>query len=129
MLDAMSIQSDPTFDQSSGSFIGGNNINKALVSLARGISTKWKYITSYDLIQCKGAMGETLKRKIFSIIQNSEQVNIKVRFVVTDIGIENQQMWRELEISEDRIYFKNPFDENRKVYICADVQHVLKNIT
>lgn len=70
-----------------------------------------------------------MKTAVFDVIHNTEKAGSKTRFISSDMGGDNQRLWKELGVGVDKPYFKNPVDKTRNIYVFADVQHVFKNIT
>lgn len=76
--------------------------------------------------------GDVLKLIVTKIISKAENIGLSVQAVISDMGSNNQSMWKEFSIKISRIqinyYCQHICDANRKLYFCSDVPHALKNI-
>lgn len=60
------------------------------------------------------------------IITNLGNIGFTVVAVVSDMGSTNQGLWKELKIDMESVYFDNPTDTSKKVFVFADVPHLIK---
>lgn len=128
-FDEMAIVPGRRYDQCSDSFIGSDREDKALVFTLRGVTQNWKQIIAYCFNCSGGNQGSFLKDIIFNIISKVEETGIEVDFITSDMGCNNKQLWNELGITADKNFFQHPLNPNRKIYVFADAQHLLKNLT
>jgi len=64
---------------------------------------------------------------LFSIVRLCENSHAHIRGIICDMG--NGKLLKELKLySECKIFFENPVDSSRKVYIFPDVPHCIKNL-
>lgn len=90
----------------------------------------------FQTIGCFGAKGATggttLAKLILQAILLLEKSGAKVDGIICDGATTNRKMWREFGISGTlgsmNNFFKNPFDENRKIYAFSDMPHLFKCI-
>lgn len=131
LLDEMSITPGQIYNPSSKSFVGSKENDKALVIILRGISTNWKLERAYFFTNSKGYQGSFYKSLLFDIIIDAESCGLFVRFISSDMGAANLQFWAEVGIKTDgsTFFFIHPLDPNRRIYVIADPEHLLKNIT
>lgn len=91
--------------------------------MARGLMSQWKQPVFYQFDQ---PMTVTILNDIISSLYNSGFI---VAAVTADMGIGNMSLWSKLGIShETHCFFKHPSDENLKIFVFADVPHLLKLI-
>lgn len=57
-----------------------------------------------------------------------ENVGLQIYTITCDLGAENRALLKHLEVTPEKTWIRNPFDEERKVYVFADVPHMLKLI-
>lgn len=88
--------------------------------MAGGICSKWNQPVYY------GFDKKMNKKLLHEIIRDLEKVGFIVCCIVSDFDTANQGLWTELGISIGKTYFENPFDKKRKVWVFADIPHMLK---
>lgn len=90
------------------------------VVVVRGLCASWKQIVYYDF--------DTNMEKVilFDIISRLEKIGINVVAVVSDMGGKNSVIHKQLDISYTQSSFINPVDPSRKIWVFADVPHLLK---
>ena len=91
---------------------------KMQMAVLRGIISNWKQQIFYDFDQPMTA------EVLLSIIQEVEEHGIQVYTVGCDMG--NRGLLNSLGVSEEKPYFQNPFDPNRRVFFFPDAPHLLK---
>ena len=105
--------------------------NKALAVMIRGISSRYKRILAYHFTSSATSV-QDLKDFLFACIENLERIGLKVRIVISDMGGLNQALWKKLGLafSKDSVKasISNPFAQERKIFFCADIPHLLKNL-
>lgn len=92
------------------------------VAMIRGLFGNWKQPIYYDFDR---KMTESL---LFSIINAVQSCGFDVVAMVCDLGGTNQGLLKELNISVQQSSFPNPADATKKIYVFADVPHLLKLI-
>lgn len=95
LSDEMAITPGRRYDNSTQSFIGADHLKKALVFMQRGISTKWKFASSYKFTT-GSSNAFMMKEHLFELIIKSEKAKMKVRFYSSDMGDDNVKLWTEL---------------------------------
>lgn len=98
-----------------------------------GIFTRWKQIVAYHFTNPQGFDGTRLKPIIEKIIQKTEEINLYVHAVTSDMDASNQRIWRAFGINTHKysnIQNSVPhfIDPQRKLYFFADGPHLLKNL-
>lgn len=88
--------------------------------MLRGIVGSWKQLIYYDF-DCP-----MTKDLLFSIISQVEAAGFPVVATVNDMGTSNMSLWNSLNVSTETPYFTNPAVTSRKVYVLADVPHLMK---
>lgn len=90
------------------------------VVMIRGLRGNWKqpifYNYNYKMRQ------ETL----FQIIEDLFKIGYVVVAAVSDLGPENQQLWRSMSISPQTPFFNHPSDDSKKIFVFADIPHLIK---
>lgn len=96
----------------------------AQVVLIRGLVGHWKQPIFFDYD------GKMSKDKLYSIITSVEDAGFSVVGIVSDLGGGNRSLHKELGVTHTKPYFSRPRpnDAANKVYVFADVPHLLKLI-
>lgn len=92
------------------------------VIIARGILGSWRQPVYFDYD--KPMSNEC----IIEIIRKMEHYGFPVHGIVCDLGGSNRSLFNQLDISENKSYFENPFDNSRNIHVFADVPHLIKLI-
>ncbi|CAL8129621.1 unnamed protein product [Orchesella dallaii] len=96
--------------------------SKVQLVMARGICEKWKQPIFYDF-------DAPMTTEILeSIIIALESAGFPVVSVTCDLGGENRSIWKKYGIGLNKSWFLNPFDKTRRIYMFADIPHMLKLI-
>ena len=90
----------------------------------------------FQTIGCFGSKGPTrgttLAKLILQAISLLEKSGAKKDCIICDGAKTNRKMWQEFGISGKlgavKNFFKNPFDEKRKIYAFSEVPHLFKCI-
>jgi len=90
--------------------------------MVRGLCSQWKQPVFYDF---DTPMTEDI---LTNIIQNVESTGIEVWAMTSDSGSSNQGLWSRLGITKTNTSFPNPADPTRRIFVFADVPHLLKLI-
>lgn len=117
---------------------GGNNADAfathALVFMLAGITTRWKQVIGY---QFTGNSYEATATNniVAEIIKKCHAVKLDVCAIISDMGPQNQALWRLNKITAGRSTKINNFQEyslneteTKKIYFLPDATHVYKNI-
>lgn len=117
-FDEMNIDSRRCYDEREDQVLGP--FRTVQVAMARGLAGKWKQPVYYNYNQ------SMTKNVLFEIINALEECGFQVIAVVSDMGGGNQSLWKQMNISPESTSFDNPFDVMRKVWVFADVPHLIK---
>jgi hypothetical protein len=106
----------------------------ALVFMLAGVTTRWKQVIGYQFT-ANSYSSQDANSLISLIIQKCHAVQINVCAVISDMGPQNQAVWRLNNITAGRFSniknFQNfPINENesKKVFFLPDATHVYKSI-
>ncbi|KAL1509011.1 hypothetical protein ABEB36_003818 [Hypothenemus hampei] len=143
IFDEMAIKSSLQFDTSLATVVGYTTLNSnkeknyelanyALVYMIAGISTRWKQIVGYDLT-CNSFRAEEIYDRIFNIIKRCHEIGLYIVTVITDMGPNNQSLWKKLNIGAGKFtkinnYINHPYLPQKKLYFMPDSIHVFKNL-
>lgn len=95
-------------------------VSYAQVAMIRGLFGQWKQPIFYDF-DCR--MTEEI---LFKIITSVENAGFRVAAMVCDLGGSNRGLLKALNITVVQPFFKNPANPQKKIYVVADVPHLLK---
>lgn len=145
MIDEMSITPGLDYDNSSKTVIGIPTLKPssasmtalplathALVFMLGGISSRWKQTVAYHFTAASFD-AEEVKTVCFQIIEDVEKIGIIVDTILSDMGGNNQALWRACGIvcgkfSRLRNSCDHPCGGGRQLFFMADTPHILKNI-
>lgn len=117
-FDEVKISSEICVDRARGQILGPHKY--AQVVMARGLLGKWKQPIYYEFDQ---SMSEIILKEI---IRNVQDCGFLVVAIVSDMGGGNRSLWKQLGINPNNTSFPNPSDSNKKIFVFADVPHLLK---
>ena len=137
LFDEISLSSSLHYDTTKQKFIGYEDLghlgrtirkaNHALVFMIRGLRRPWKQVLVY-YFTVNTICTEYLKNLIFTLINQSQNIGLKVVSTVCDQGPTNQaavtQLCAETNETKDQFYFNV---NGEPVAILFDVPHLLKN--
>lgn len=117
---------------------GGNKTDEfathALVFMLAGITTRWKQTIGYQLTSNSYDANEA-NDIISKIIMQCQSIGLDVCAIISDMGPQNQALWRLHKITAGRFSKINSFQEftindteTKKVYFLPDPTHIYKNI-
>lgn len=112
------------FEDIGGNRRGNKSANTALVFMARGIYSSWKFPIAYFLAH-SAVKSDTLKTLIVEVLKKLFEVGLCPKLTVCDQGTNNQSAMKQLNVNEDKPYFY--VDEN-KIFSIYDVPHLMKSI-
>lgn len=99
-----------------------------------GTSGRWKQIVAHHMTGTS-TEPEEMKNIIFELIHRAEKIGLHVNNITSDMGGSNLALWKILGAGRDRKEgtFTNsidhPVDSSRRLYVVADVPHLLKNLS
>lgn len=101
--------------------------------MARGIATKWKQIIGAHLTDGKTVTGALLWSFVLQGIISLEKAGYKVVSITSDMAACNLAMWKHIGINAARYSVKktnipHPVRGSERLYLFADVPHLLKNL-
>lgn len=91
--------------------------------MARRLFDKWKQVIYYKADQ------SLIPHIIENVISNLYDAGFTVVAITTDLGPSNNKVWAQLNIrinDSQNCFFLHPKDQNLKVFVFADVSHLLK---
>ena len=103
-FDEMALDGRLCYDASSDQIISGSKLQLLMV---RGLCGGWKQPVFYEL---DAAM--TLKT-LNDVITLLESLGLRVVATVSDMGLQNEALWREAGVSNSRTWIANPVDQTR----------------
>ncbi|KAJ8890808.1 hypothetical protein PR048_010317, partial [Dryococelus australis] len=103
-FDAMRVDSKMCYDQREDRIMGLHS--NAQVIIMRGLASKWKQPIFYDFDK------NFTKDKLFEVIK--------------EVGYSSLNLWKNLQISKNKVSFTNPVDVTRGVRMFADIPHLIK---
>ena len=117
-FDETSLCKQICFDRETETVYGPHK--RVQVVMARGIFSKWKQPVYFDF---DAPMSKSI---LLKIIYALEEIGFPVVSVTCDLGSDNRALLKDLQISTDKTFFINPFDCGRKIFVFADIPHLLK---
>lgn len=90
------------------------------VAVIRGLFKKWMQPIYYNF---DSPMTVEI---LMNIIKRLEEINFTVVAIISDLGPTNTAVRRDLNISEEKPYFIHPSDKLKKIFVFADVPHLIK---
>lgn len=145
IFDEMAIKPGLQFDNSLNEVVGrptmsasNNKSNSdqlathALMFMLAGVTTRWKQIIAYDFTS-NSFSADQLYSTIIEIIKRCHNIKITIRAVVSDMGGQNQALWRKLGIhagKHSKIVnsIPHPCLLTEKLFFTPDPAHVFKNL-
>lgn len=119
-FDETKIKEQYTYDKKNDSI--WKPYKNAQVVMLRRLFGNWKQPIFFDY-DCKMD-----KELFYKIIQEIENVGFHIVAAVCDMGGSNQGLLKQLDVSINKTWFINPHDLESKIYMLADVPHLLKLI-
>lgn len=100
--------------------------------MLEGISIRWKQTVAYYFTG-PSVNGTVYSNIITDLIIKCESIGLKVMAITSDMGASNQRLWKHWNISAKKCckvsnFIPHPLDDNRKLFVVADVPHLFKNI-
>lgn len=117
-FDDMSVDSRRCFDNSAEEMLGP--YKSVLVAMIRGLCSPWKQPIYYSF---DTQMTDQLLK---TIVTSVEQTGLIVVAVVSDMGSKNAKVWKDLNVNYESPCFLNPIRINKRIWVLADVPHLLK---
>lgn len=106
---------------------------KGIVFMLVGIKSRWKQVVGFAYTGNSIPKG-ALKEMTFKLIENAENVGLRVQFVTSDYGSENLRMWKDAGVDFSRrnvlmnTSIPHPQDQNRRLEFVPDPVHIFKNV-
>lgn len=66
------------------------------------------------------------KATLLLIIEELYKIGFTVVAAVSDLGTENQQLWKSMAITMENVFFKHPSNQNNIIFVFSDVPHLIK---
>ncbi|KAJ8894294.1 hypothetical protein PR048_006909 [Dryococelus australis] len=117
-FDEIRVDSRMCHDQRENRIMGPHS--NAQVIIARGLASKWKQPIFYDFDR------NITKDKLFEVIKEVEESGFKVVAIASDMGGGNLSLWRNLQISTNKVSFTDLVDVTREEWVFADIPHLIK---
>ncbi|KAG0434403.1 hypothetical protein HPB47_019133, partial [Ixodes persulcatus] len=97
-----------------------------------GIPSRWRQIVAYHFTGAS-CNAKEVKDVCFDIIKEAEKIGIKVDVMISDMGGNNQALWKVCGIvcgkhSRLRNSYNHPCGGGRQLFFMADTPHILKNL-
>jgi len=139
IMDEMAIIPSNVFDVSLNKNVGNITLpnhegtaTNVLVFMLGGISTRWKQTVAYYFTG-PSVNGTVYSNIITDLIIKCESIGLKVMAITSDMGSSNQRLWKYWNITAKKCckvsnFLPHPLDDNRKLFVIADVPHLFKNI-
>jgi hypothetical protein len=143
LIDEMAITAKLDFDPSTSSILGKPTLPSStkqyediathgLVYMLAGVTSRWKQVVGYHFTG-KSFDANSVKTDIDSLISKAEHMGLQVDGIISDMGGQNQAIWRLYNIHAGRHeVIKNstphPVDPSRKLYFHPDPPHIFKNL-
>ncbi|XP_011051106.1 PREDICTED: uncharacterized protein LOC105144108 [Acromyrmex echinatior] len=118
-FDEMAVSSEINFDAKFEKLVGP--YGKVQVMMVRGLFSNWKQPIYYKFDQ---PMNKCILLESITLLYNA---GYQVIAIVSDM--DNRGVWTELDISPykyNKYFFHHPVNEEEKVFVFADVPHLLK---
>ncbi|CAL8104550.1 unnamed protein product [Orchesella dallaii] len=96
--------------------------SKVQLEMARELCEKWKQPIFYDF---DAPMTTEILESIIIALESAGFPDVSM---TSDLGGENRSIWRKYWIGLKKSWFINPCDKSRRIYIFADIPHMLKLI-
>lgn len=147
-LDEMAIEEGCVYDTGLQQTVGkctlathSGNAKKVLVFMLAGSSLRWKFPVAYFFTnkaepalreEDQQCTGREMRRICDEIIAKGEGIKLRINCVITDMGADNQAMWKEYGVGADEgwvnVIAEHPVRKGDPLIIMPDTVHVLKNI-
>lgn len=118
VFDEMKIKSTFEYDKACDATMSPSNYVQVVI--VRGLRKQWKQPIYFNYDQ---NMTATILR---DILQKLHVIGYNVVAITSDMGPANQGLWRELNVSCNKVWFPHPSDGLKKVFVFADPVHLIK---
>ncbi|KAH8354301.1 hypothetical protein KR084_006260, partial [Drosophila pseudotakahashii] len=92
------------------------------VAMVQGLRKSWNQPIYFDYDM------PMTKSTLYQLIERLYMVGYHVVGIVSDMGTGNHKLWRSLRVSPEKSWFEHPADSAMKVFVFADVPHLVKLI-
>ena len=134
VMDEMSIKPGYDFDMSTQQYIGGITLpgeqgmaTHGLVFMLAGLATRWKQIVGFHMTG-DSYKGENVKKVLDEILTEAGKIGLKVLAVTSDMGSNNQGVYREYVVGRYANKIDHPNIPGAYLYFLYDPPHVIKCI-
>ncbi|XP_055542987.1 uncharacterized protein LOC129728565 [Wyeomyia smithii] len=140
VMDEMSLDECQEYCQNTKQLVGTTTLpsschlaTKGLVLMLVGISDRSKQVVGFEFTSSSFPRN-CLKQLVIETIHNAETIGLRVHFLTSDSGAENQRMWSDLGVNFGKEAAKwdqsipHLMDKNRELEIIPDPVHVFKNL-
>ena len=134
VMDEMSVKPGYDYDKSTQENIGDITLpnengvaTHGLVLMLAGLATRWKQIVGYHFTG-DSYQGVNLKSTIDEILLKASEISLKVIVVTSDMGTNNQSVYKEYGISKNVNKIDHPHIQGAYLYFIYDPPHVIKCI-
>lgn len=103
-FDEMALDSRYCYDASSDQVLTGSKLQ---VLMVRALCASWKQPLFYELD------APMTPEKLADVILRLESLGLSVVAVVSDMGVSNENMWRDAGVTDAKTWIANPADETR----------------
>lgn len=117
-FDEMKCREEWAYDRKSDTIIKPKRMVQ--VAMVRGLRGGWKQPIYYNF---DTKMEASI---LYDIIIELYKIGFTVVATVSDLGTENQQLWKSIGISTQNPYFLHPSDNNKLIFAFCDVPHLIK---
>lgn len=106
----------------------------ALPFMLTGTSGRWKQLVAHHMTG-SSTEPEEMKIIIFELIRRAEEIGLRVNNITSDMGGSNLAIWKTIGVGRERKEntfcnsIEHPEDSSRRLYVFADVPHLLKNLS
>lgn len=115
-FDEMALSPEVCFDLKIEKLVGP--CKKVQVIMVRGLFSKWKQPIYYKFDQ------PMTKNILIEAVNHLYNAGYEVVAVTSDMG--NKGVWKELNITPENHFFEHPVVKDNKIFVFADVPHLLK---
>lgn len=127
-----SVVGRPTMKLSGGLDSSHERATHALVFMLCGISSRWKQTIAYEFT-ANSFCSQEIVQIITTIIQKANDIGLKIKVVISDMGPQNRSWWRIMNISVGKYckinnYAAHSCNNEEKLFIMPDSIHVYKNV-
>ena len=117
-FDEMSVKAVVEYDRGNDRVYGPHT--QVQVAMIRGLVKPFKQPVFFEF---DTKMTVEILRNIISSV---EACGLHICACVSDMGGTNRKLWKDLGVTEEKVFINHPVDSNRKLHFFADMPHILK---